>query len=134
VDELRKEIGKGKYKNWDEIHRVYDFWDKEYSFDKCRHAWAVLAFIKEANKTLDVLVFKRELAAVLKVRQWMDEQIRESRIKDYRNPFKKTTFRNQAEMEQVLGKPNDNPFLRIVHKESVLFAEMIERVSGRLTA
>jgi NDP-sugar pyrophosphorylase family protein len=26
VDELRKEIGEGKYKNWDEIHNVYNLW------------------------------------------------------------------------------------------------------------
>jgi hypothetical protein len=91
-----------------------------------------LAFIKEADKALDVLVFKRELAAAQKIRQWIDEQIHESKKKDYRNPFKKNTFRNQAEMEQVLGKPDDNPFLHIVHKKSVLFTEMIERVDIRL--
>jgi hypothetical protein len=36
-------------------------------------------------------------------------------------------------MEQVLGKPQDNPFIHIVRKESEKFNEMIERMKGRLS-
>jgi len=131
VDELRKNIGEGKYKNWDEIHRVYDLWDETYPLDKCRHAWAALALLRGAE-TIDAVIFKRELAAALETRKWIDRQIYESRAKDYRNPFKKATFRNQAEMEQVLGKPADNSFIRLIRKESGVFKEMIERVSSRI--
>jgi len=132
VDELRKDIGEGKYKNWDEIHHVYDLWDKEYSMDKCRHAWAVLDFLHYADETLDTAMFKRELNAVMETRKWIDKQIYESRAKDYRNSFKKATFRNQTEMEQVLGKPSENSFIRTINKESATFCEMIERVISRL--
>jgi len=35
-------------------------------------------------------------------------------------------------MEQVLGKPDDNPFIKTVKKESALFNAMIKRVSDKL--
>jgi hypothetical protein len=132
VDTLRKEIGEGKYKNWDEIHRVYDLWDKEYPLDKLRHAWAVLAFINGINNAPDPAMLKNEFTEVLETRLWIEKQIFESRAKDYRNHFKKATFRNQAEMEQVLGKPEENSFIHLIKKEGISFREMIETVSAQL--
>ncbi|MDR2596909.1 MAG: DUF4954 family protein [Treponema sp.] len=133
VDKLREEIRKGQYKNWDEIHRVYDLWDKEYPLDKCRHAWSALSLMHETDKVPDAAGFKTELTAVLDIRRWIDRQIFKSREKDYHNQFKKATFRNQEEMEQVLGKPGENSFIHLIHKESGCFYEMIERVSSRIT-
>jgi hypothetical protein len=132
VDKLRKDISEGKYKNWDEIHGVYALWDEEYALDKCRHAMATLMFLLETHNVPDAAAFKRELSTVLVIRRFIDEQIYESREKDYHNVFKKATFRNQEEMEQVLGKPENNSFIRLVQKESVNFNEMIERVSAKL--
>jgi hypothetical protein len=130
VDKLRREIGEGKYKTWDEIHSVYDLWDKEYVLDKCRHAWAVLAFFQESP---DVDGFRKELTAVKEIRSWIEKKIYESRQKDYENPFKKATFRNDAEMEQVLGKLENNSFICLIQKESISLKEMIERVETRLS-
>jgi hypothetical protein len=62
----------------------------------------------------------------------MDQQIYESRAKDYSNPFKKATFHNETEMEQMLRKPDDNAFIRLFQKESEDFTKMIERVVERL--
>ena len=161
VDALRKDIGEGKFKNWDEIHSVYDLWDKEYDLDKCRHAWAVLVLlqdekfhtenitpesndlqrvpsaqlpVQETKKNIiNQAVFNDELTAVLEIRNWIENQIYESRAKDYRNPFKTATFRNNKEMEQVLGKPEENAFIKIVRKESAAFIKMIERVRSRIS-
>ena len=130
-DRLRKEIGEGKYKNWNEIHHQYDLWDESYQLDKCRHAWAVLAYLRETNIPPDAAAFKNELDAVAEIRNWIEKQIYESREKDYHNHFKKATFRSQKEMEQVLGKPEDNPFIKIVRRESAVFSEKIERLKRR---
>jgi len=132
VDELRKDIGEGKYKTWDEIHNVYDLWDKEYQLDKCRHAWAVLALLQE-DGNLDIAILKNELTASLEIRDRIETHIIESRKKDYVNPFKKATFRNAAEMEQVLGKISENPFISIVQNESAEFKKMIKRVVSALS-
>ena len=130
LDELRKDINEGKIKTWDEIHRVYASWDESYQLDKCTHAWAVLFFILEVNKTKDL---KKELDAALEIRNWIETHIKESRVKDYSNPFKKATFRNTEEMEQVLGKVKENPFILIVQKETAAFREMIERAKAEIS-
>jgi hypothetical protein len=82
VDELRKDIGEDKYKNWDEIHSVYSTWEEMYPLDKSCHAWATLAFLCGSDKTPEASVFKEELTAVLEIRRLMDQQIYESRGKD----------------------------------------------------
>jgi len=131
VDELRKEIGGGKYKTWDEIHSVYDRWDEEYSLDKCRHAWAVLTLLQGSDKKMNIDSFKKELDEVLQIRSLIVKQIYDSRAKDYANTFKQATFRNTEEMEQVLGKPEDNSFIRLVREDENTFIEMIGRVKKR---
>ncbi|MDR2730685.1 MAG: DUF4954 family protein [Treponema sp.] len=131
VDELRKETGEGKYKTWEEIHGVYGAWYEAYPRDKCGHAWAVLKMLLGRTPDKDALI--SEFAAALETRNWISGQIQETRAKDYHNPFREATYRNHAEMEQVLGKAADNSFIRIAQKESALFKELIDRVSERLT-
>jgi len=133
VDELRKNIREGEIKNWEEIHRVYGHWGEAYPFDKCSHAWSVLAILQHTEKAPSAAAFRTELALARETRRWIDKQIYDSRAKDFHNAFKKATYRNAAEMETVLGKPGENPFISIVQKESDEFINMIERVTTRLT-
>jgi len=126
VDKLRKEIGGDRFKNWNEIHSIYDLWHNEYAEDKCRHALAVLCYLRDSE--VNESIFNEELDAVLEIRRWIEAQIYESRAKDYKNQYKLQTYRNKAEMEQVLGKIDDNPFIRIIRKETEIFCKMIDRV------
>ncbi|MCL2065875.1 MAG: DUF4954 family protein [Treponema sp.] len=130
-DQLRKEIGEGKYKTWDEIHNVYGLWDNEYPLDKARHAWAVLLTLRNEVPP-DISVFKDELDVAVDTCRWIGKQVYETRAKDFRNPFKKATFRSQEEMEQVLGKPGDNSFIRVTLEEVDFFQAMMEKIKGRL--
>jgi len=132
IDELRKSIRQNEIRNWDEIHRVYGHWDEAYPFDKCSHAWSTLALIRYSEDALPAAAFKTEIALVQGIRHWIDKQIYDSRAKDFHSSFKRATYRNTAEMEQVLGVHSDNPFLHIVQKESDDFFEMTERVTKRL--
>jgi hypothetical protein len=129
VDQLRQEIGAGKYCNWDEIHQVYKLWHDEYPLDKARHAWAVLTLLGVGDGTS---FLKQELAASIETRRWISDQIYQNRLKDYRDPFRKATFRNNAEMEQVLGKLNENPFIRLSREEDRRYEELIAKVMSRL--
>ncbi|MDR0316809.1 MAG: DUF4954 family protein [Treponema sp.] len=132
VDELRKDIGEGKYQDWNEIHRAYGLWQEAYSMDRARHAWAVLALLRADAAPLDAASFKKELAAALEIRRWISGQIHKTRAKDFRDPFKKATFRNQAEMEQVLGKVGSGSFVRLARADAAGFEAMIERLADRL--
>jgi hypothetical protein len=132
VDELRRDISLGKYKSWDDIHRVYAFWQEEYPMDKARHAWAVLALLNGEGIFENKAFLKQEFAAAVEIRRWMSEQIYNSREKDHSNPFRKATFRNDAEMERVLGKAEDDSFVRFSFQEGKIFEELAHRVMGRL--
>jgi len=130
VDELRREIGEGKFDSWDAIHRVYGQWQEAYTLDKVRHAWAVFAQLNDAGTGAQV--FKQELAASLDTRRLISQKIYETRTKDFRNAFKKATFRNAKEMEQVLCQPAEDPFVCHARVEERRFAELIARVMLRL--
>jgi hypothetical protein len=131
LDELRQGIREGRHQSWEEIHAVYDQWQREYPLDRARHAWAVLALLN-GGIAPNAAAFGKELALALEIRRWICRQIYETRAKDYRNSFKKATFRNQAEMEQVLGKPAANSFVRLSQAEGKRFEELIARVTARL--
>jgi NDP-sugar pyrophosphorylase family protein len=131
VDQLRQEIGAGAYHNWDEIHHVYDVWHEEYPLDKARHAWAVFALLG-ASAVDSAASLKQEFAASIETRRWINGQIYRSRAKDYHDSFRKTTFRNTAEMEQVLGKPEENAFVLLSAEEGRSYEELATRVMLRL--
>jgi hypothetical protein len=138
ADQLRQEIGAGKHRNWDDIHRVYGLWHEAYPLDKARHAWTVLALLgappaKDGTNDADQTAFlKQELAASVETSHWISDQIYQTRLKDFRDPFRKATFRNMAEMEQVLGKPDESPFIRLSRDQDRRHEELITRVMSRL--
>jgi hypothetical protein len=68
----------------------------------------------------------------LEIRQWISGQILETRAKDFRNPFKKATFRAKAEMEHVIGTAETNTFIKTAQKEDMRFNSMIETLMARL--
>jgi ClpP class serine protease len=47
----------------------------------------------------------------------MTKCIYESRAKDYSNPFRKIVYENQKEMDAVVGKLQENSFIKLQEKE-----------------
>ena len=131
VDELRRRIGRGEIKSWEAIHSSYDQWYAEYPLDRARHALAALVLLRELPLAGEA-DFAGELSAVLETRRWITRQIFETREKDFRNPFKKATYRSQGEMEAVLGRTGTNPFVGLAREEESNFEKMIERLLRRL--
>jgi hypothetical protein len=131
VDELRRDIVSGRYKKWDEIHAVYASWQKVYPLDKACHAWAVLSWLQQ-GRTIDANLLKKEFEAARKTSQWICGQIYETRAKDFANPFRKATFRNEAEMEKVLGAAHNDPFVCFSRSEAQSFEKLIARLTNRL--
>jgi len=48
------------------------------------------------------------------------------------NPFRKMVYANEAEMEAVLGKMNDNSFVREKDKERMELSTRIENILAKL--
>jgi hypothetical protein len=136
VNQLREQIRNRELSTWQEIHVVYDKWNKEYPLEKARHAWAVLTQLREKGyespAVCDAAAFKAELGQVVELRQWINSQIFETRAKDYRNSFKRATFHSMAEMEQVTGTTETNTFIMLRQEEDNHFYSMIESILSRL--
>jgi len=92
----------------------------------------VLAMLNGEKSLENPDSLKREFAAASETRRWISAQIYKSREKDHSNPFRKATFRNDAEMEKVLGKAGDDAFVRLALQEGKVFEELTESIMKRL--
>jgi hypothetical protein len=110
VDALREEIRQGTCGGWPSIHRAYDEMAGAYPLDAARHAWAALNYLRPCESPA---AFRAELEEGLEIRRRITEAVYRSRAKDFHDPFRAITYRNQAEMEEVAGKPEDLSFVRL---------------------
>ena len=108
--------------SWDQIHDWYYQQSDRYPIDKLDHALSVLLLITgctanqmSRNKLLSLLEEAED------TQHWMMAQIRRSREKDYQNPFRKMLYNNEAEMEEVMGKLEDNLFIKNLESKEKLF-------------
>jgi len=113
VNTLKKEIGSGKIKSWDDIHAFYSANAQIYPEQKLQHAFASLLEILQIKPAdFDKKLFKELVRQTLATREWMAKGIVESRAKDYHNPFRKMVYDNRKQMEMVTGKLDENSFIK----------------------
>ena len=67
----------------------------------------------------------------VRIQHYIRDQVYQTRAKDFQNPFRQTTYRTGAEMQAVLGTPEDNDFVKLVAEETTAFAESVESVKHR---
>ncbi|MDR1278670.1 MAG: DUF4954 family protein [Treponema sp.] len=132
VDALRQGIREERISTWEAIHGAYETWFTEYPLDKARHAWAILELIRKGSRPIDQADFQRELEITLETRRWITGQVYITRAKDFDNPFRNITYRNHDEMEKVVGKLEDNFFIKIAREEERRFEELIHNLTARL--
>jgi hypothetical protein len=113
VEKLRSRIRRGKISDWQEIHDFYGEQGKNYEKDRLCHAYAsFLELNKIRHSQFSDKHFIGLMEDLIRIREWMAEGIVNSRAKDYSNPFRKMVYENDKEMNMVLGKLNDNSFLK----------------------
>jgi hypothetical protein len=134
LEQVKKNICNGKIKSWNQIHEWYYQQSKHYVADKLNHALSVLLQILNCsanqlsrNKILQLLEEAEQ------TQTWIKAQIRKSREKDYQNPFRKMLYNNEAEMEKVMGKLQDNPFISNLEEKEKLFQGQAARLRVTLT-
>lgn len=112
LQQLIKDIKLNKVSSWDSIHSWYIQQSNKYKTDKLHHSLATLMELLRLNPKQFTRSKLSSLALQsLETEKWMTHQMLASREKDYRNPFRKKVYDNTKEMEVVLGKLKDNPFL-----------------------
>jgi hypothetical protein len=112
IDQLKINIKTGKIKSWDEIHKFYQLQGQKYEMDKLTHAYTtLLEHLDMKSKDFTSAFFYSLLKETIAVKEWMFEEIYNTRAKDYKNTFRKMVYNNEAEMVNVLGKIEDNSFI-----------------------
>lgn len=112
IDQLKINIKTGKIKSWDEIHKFYQLQGQKYEMDKLTHAYtSLLEHLDMKSKDFTSAFFYSLLKETIAVKEWMFEEIYNTRAKDYKNTFRKMVYNNEAEMVNVLGKIEDNSFI-----------------------
>jgi hypothetical protein len=120
--------------NWEEVHRFYKESGKNYKKDKAAHALASLLEIKGIQaELLTTKAFKALLQDTLATKEWMVKNIYSSRAKDYQSVFRKMVYDNEVEMEEVIGKLDDNVFIQQQQKELQVMQASIEQLINKLS-
>ena len=127
VDGLRAAIRSGLINSWTEIHALYEAWWQQYPRDKAENAYAALSAIT-GLADLSAADWNRLLDEALETRAYIEDQVYVTKKKDYTNAFRGITYRNDAERDAVLGKVEDNSFIKTAKKETAEFRAMLEKV------
>jgi hypothetical protein len=110
VDKLRFDVANGKVNSWDEMHSVYKQWGAEYELDQLSNTLGVLKKCLKIDyiDEVDWTVIKNRAK---KTRILIENQVFETKVKDYNNPYRDITFRDNNERDVVLGAVEENPFI-----------------------
>jgi hypothetical protein len=135
VQSLLEAIQQGQVGGWDEVHQAYDRAWAEYPRRRRDHA--IFCALQVKGFTLQQLTEER-IAEILRESAEIARELlvlaRESRAKDYTNPFRRMTYRSPAEMDAVLGRLEDNAFLREMRGRIETFAAGAERLADALAS
>jgi len=124
------EIKASKYKNWHEIHAAYDRLWAAYPREKQRHALGTLLELLAVEK-LTPQLWSAALSETLRIQEFIRDQVYLSRKKDYDNPFRRATYRNEEEMKAVIGTAEDNSFVKQTRKDAEAFKMLVAEISAR---
>jgi len=113
LEKLIRQIHAGKVRTWGELHQFYVNQGEQYPMDKLMHALAALKQTGGATlRKMGPEGFADLLRQAMATREWMTKEIYTSREKDYSNPFRKMVYESPEEMNAVVGRLEDNSFIR----------------------
>ncbi|HWB25737.1 MAG TPA: DUF4954 family protein [Chitinophagaceae bacterium] len=129
VDSFRKKVRDGKIASWDEVHAWYEMQGSKYQKQKTLHALASLEEITGYSlANLSPGQLKTLFETTIETKEWITDAIYKSREKDYSNPYRKMVYSTEKEMEEVLGKLENNSFIRQQQQELVTFTQKINKL------
>ena len=126
VEELKKKIKTGKISSWKMTHDFYRSQKEKYDRQVLAHAMASLNELTGFNiKKATKEELSNLLDQAVATRTWMTKGILTSRAKDYSNTFRKMAYYDEAEMNEVVGKLEDNSFILEQTEELKKFKKMV---------
>lgn len=122
-------IKEGAINSWDEVHNFYEENGSLYKEQKLQHAFASLLEVKGLKAedfTFDV--FKQLLEEALSTKESMTDNIYQSRAKDYQSEFKRMVYDNEDEMNEVIGRLDENVFIQQQEEELKRFRKQVHSI------
>lgn len=131
VNELLDGIRNGSIASWAQVHEFYKMQSANYAYNKLAHALACMYQLLDLSpEQIDNFFIRSMLYKILETKEWINRKVRESKAKDYENPFRNMMYDNRQEMESVVGSLNENSFItgqrRELEKDQVLVQQLIE--------
>jgi hypothetical protein len=111
--QIFSDIKNGIIDSWDSLHKRYELIQNSYTDLKISHG--ISSLLRTEQKHLKDLTIKDITGYLQEGAQTAEELFKlaySSREKDYSNPFRISTYHSKEEMENVIGKIEDNSFLR----------------------
>lgn len=119
---LLHDIKKGSINSWDDVHGAYEINGRLYTEQKRQHSFASLLEIMTISKEeLTPGLFNQLVQQAIDTKEWMMKGIYQSRAKDYQSEFRKMIYDNDQEMNEVIGKLDDNVFIQQQKEELARF-------------
>ena len=132
VEQFKQHVKEGKIQGWDGVHHWYAEKGTHYTEQKLKHALASLAEIKNINlKQIDAAYLNDLIDEAIATKEWITNSIFESRAKDYDNPYRAMVYENEAEMESVVGRLEDNTFINQQIAELAAFKNEMSELKKR---
>lgn len=129
LDKLIRQIHDGKVRTWEEVHEFYRRQGEQYAADKLHHALGALRQLTGVTlRKSGPEGFANLLRQAIATRGWMTSEIYATREKDYSNPFRKMVYESDEEMNAVVGRLEDNSFIRQEKEAAVRYKKEIEKV------
>jgi len=113
VQQLTGQIRSGKIRSWDQVHLFYLRQGERYPLDKVIDAMAALRAVTGFSlRRGGPAGLRRLLEESVATKERLTSEIYASRAKDYSNPFRKMVYESTEEMNSVVGRLQDNSFIR----------------------
>jgi len=130
MDQLRSDIRNEHLTSWPDVHARYNQLWENYPKVKQKHAFSILCTILNTSSP-DKNQWLTLLERAYSIQVYIRDQVYASRKKDFDNPFRKITYRNEDEMAAAVGTINDNSFIKQVQKETENFKNSINLIKKR---
>ena len=113
VENLIQKVEAGDYSSWNALHGAYRELSLSYPADKLGCAWSILGYLYPSPGMAGPSPkgLASAFADLDRLSDRVEEKVYRSKAKDWDNPFRKATFRSEAEMGAVIGRPEDNSFV-----------------------
>ena len=118
-------IEDGSIGSWDSLHSAYREIGDRYHTDRACHALGALLSLHDIDiYDLSESIWKEWISRGIALQEQTLSRTIESRSKDYRSSFRKMMYDSENEMNEVLGKLDDSPFIAALEQETEQFKHL----------